>query len=72
MPPLRREAASLIAVSDTFLLAVGGWTGGGGGGGLGSDSKLPWSRALHALHLPTMRWFELAAPGAAPQPTSPS
>ena len=69
VPPLRREAASLIAVSDTFLLAFGGWTGGGGGGGgLGSDSKLPWSRALHALHLPTMRWFELAAPGAAPGP----
>ena len=27
---------------------------------------MPWSDALHALHLPTLQWFQLAAPGPAP------
>ena len=71
-PPLRREAASLAPLGNRFLLAFGGWTGlAGRQDSLGATEavrQLPWSDALHALHLPSMQWFQLAAPG--PQPTA--
>ena len=62
-PPLRREAGTLVGLGDKFLLAFGGWSGHYSP----VDARLqPWSDALHALHLPTRRWFQLAAPGPAP------
>ena len=67
-PSLRREAAALVPLADRFLLAFGGWSGGGGGSGSAPAQQDPWSDALHALHLPTMRWFLLAAPGLMPTP----
>ena len=37
-------------------------------GGNAAARQLPWSDALHALHLPTLQWFTLAAPGPMPSP----
>ena len=62
-PPLPREAGTLVGLGDKFLLAFGGWSG---SYSPADARQSPWSDALHALHLPTQRWFELAAPGPAP------
>ena len=62
-PPLRREGCSLVPLGGTFLVSFGGWSG----SYAKADSKIsPWSAALHVLHLPSMQWFQLDAPGAQP------
>ncbi|KAL1516022.1 hypothetical protein AB1Y20_002635 [Prymnesium parvum] len=65
VPPLRREAASLVPLGNQFLIAFGGWSG-----AYSKEDPLlcPWSDALHVLHLPSMQWFQLDSAGCQPTP----
>ena len=73
----RGQAGPQYGVAETYGITGSGRGGSakrsGGGvssivGGNAAARQLPWSDALHALHLPTLQWFTLAAPGPMPSP----